>query len=96
MTAVNEMNKMNNDPQTNGSQEYEIAINVTPKTFAGLTRQGMQGQQACFEFCDNGLAAALAAESVWPWAPTGTKTTFRWRWPIGDAVWNFPPLPETA
>lgn len=61
MTTMNEMNKMNNDLQTNGVQEYEIAINVTPKTFAGLTRQGMQGQQACFELCDNGLAAALAA-----------------------------------
>ena len=39
------MNEMNNNLQPTAAQEYQIDINITPKAFAGLARQGMLYQK---------------------------------------------------
>ena len=52
------MNAMNNNLQPTAAQEYQIDINITPKAFAGLTRQGMLCHQGVCELCDDAIAAA--------------------------------------
>ena len=51
------MNEMNN-LQPTAAQEYQIDINITPKAFAGLARQGMLCHQGVCELCDDAIAAA--------------------------------------
>ena len=58
-------------------QEYKISINITPKAFEGLARQGMLCHQGICELCDDALAAALPGEKpafVWHWRRMPTKT----------------------
>lgn len=45
-------------------QEYKISINITPKAFEGLARQGMLCHQGICELCDDALAAALPGEKA--------------------------------
>lgn len=45
-------------------QEYQININITPKAFEGLARQGMLCHQGICELCDDALAAALPGEKA--------------------------------
>ena len=52
------MNEMNNNLQPTAAQEYQIDINITPKAFAGLARQGMLCHQGVCELCDDAIAAA--------------------------------------
>ena len=45
-------------------KEYNISINITPKAFEGLARQGMLCHQCICELCDDALAAALPGEKA--------------------------------
>lgn len=45
-------------------KEYNISINITPKAFEGLARQGMLCHQGICELCDDALAAALPGEKA--------------------------------
>ena len=46
------------------NKEYNISINITPKAFEGLARQGMLCHQGICELCDDALAAALPGEKA--------------------------------
>ena len=46
------------------NNEYKISINITPKAFEGLARQGMLCHQGICELCDDALAAALPGEKA--------------------------------
>ena len=61
---MNTMNNMNNNLHPTKSQEYEIAINITSKAFAGLARQGMLCHQGICELCDDAIAAAPQGEKA--------------------------------
>ena len=45
-------------------KEYNISINITPKAFEGLARQGMLCHQGICELCDDALAATLPNEKA--------------------------------
>ena len=51
-------------PQTSGPRTYEIPINVTPKAFEGLRRQGMSFHQAVCEIVDDAIAASMAEPAL--------------------------------
>ena len=46
----------------NMDKEYKISINVTPKAFEGLARQGMLFHQGVCELCDDAIAACMPGE----------------------------------
>ena len=49
--------------ENNNAVKYmEVNVNMTPKGYEGLGKQGMLFHQACFELCDNALAAAKDGE----------------------------------
>lgn len=77
-------------------KEYNISINITPKAFEGLARQGMLCHQGICELCDDALAATLPNEKARvcvALAPDADKTISILRWPTGAAAWSSPPLP---
>ena len=49
---------LSTEARPDGLRTYEIHINVTPKVFEGLRRQGMLFHQAVCEIVDDALAAA--------------------------------------
>ena len=54
---MNHTNLTTSSAQTEGLRTYEIPINITPKAFEGLRRQGMLFHQAVCEIVDDALAA---------------------------------------
>lgn len=54
---MNHTNLTTSSTQTEGLRTYEIPINITPKAFEGLRRQGMLFHQAVCEIVDDALAA---------------------------------------
>lgn len=48
----------------NMDKEYKISINVTPKAFEGLARQGMLFHQGVCELCDDAIAACILGEKA--------------------------------
>ena len=77
-------------------KEYNISINITPKAFEGLARQGMLCHQGICELCDDALAATLSNEKARvcvALAPDADKNYLNIAWPTGAVAWSSPPLP---
>lgn len=66
MDKTNVLSPLSTTAQPNGLHTYEIPINVTPKAFEGLRRQGMLFPQAVCEIVDDALAAAPEEQLMSP------------------------------